>query len=717
MIEKLNEVKDIDLKFKCIGGFDKHLKLLLNADTMFDNWTSPLKEMQFDEGEICKDLYVFQIFKGIRYSNEVIHNLCNLLRGRMLTENESEKYTNLLTEIYNKIDSKKNENVTNAEFWILGKVRNIEKVTGVSSWCPTKKLFKSETNFLPCVFGLTTGICMAPKFTTFYLYGPLKMFDRIYSLTYTEEGHLTLLGETSYIVKVKDRKWKISTFDHREKAFLVSEIPMGRKEWAFEDKTFLMTLTSCQRTEFACSTNGQCFPQSARCNNIAECDDSSDEENCDILIKKKGYLKSAPPPPAKNESYLRMGVSIGIYEMADISSNDGIIIMDMVIVFMWRDLMLGFKNPLSIHTLNCEDIWKPKIGMSNDRKIGFKIEVDTYTTECRVLKNAHLENNTRIQKLFTDPYMGNYNWSFITYFFFLVCNFVYVIWHEQNKISPNKIRDITTFYHHAGEYIDGDDMELFYIFESIVTLPCRLDLRKYPFGLQRCILKVWITDVIWSGSSGKQIKLNLRELTELGNAIEKFGTQEVNFRGTSRTLGEYYLVNSTVKVGDNMSSSIIIEFTLRSLIGFHLLNSFTPSFLIYVICFATLFFPVNHFNERVMVSLTSLLVLAALFTQASNASVRTSYFKYLDIWYVALTIFCFLVVMVNIILYKLWIKAENRLVLPQANYQSLQRKLSSKTKKYSYRSVHICNFIFKLIFAILFTAFLFIFCIAAMEII
>ena len=414
LIEEINDTKE---KFRCIEGFDKHSYLPLNMDTVFENRTSPLKEVQYYEEDICKDLYVFQLYKEIRYNNERIYSYCNLLGGRMLTENETVKYMDVLTEMYNKTLSEKYENATNAEFWILGKIRNMEKVTGVSSWCPARNLFKPETKFLPCVFGLSIGFCIAPKFTTFYLYGPLKMFDRVYSLSYTDEdGHLTLIGETGYIAKVSSRKWRISTFDHNEKAFLISEIPMGRKKWTYEGKKFLMTLTSCKRTEFACSSNGQCLPQRARCNNTAECDDSSDEETCDILIKKKGYFKSAPPPPAMNESHLVMKVSTKIYDMTDISSNDGIIVIDLGVFYTWKDLMLGFKNPLSIHTLNCEDIWKPKIGMSDDPEFGFQVKVETYNSECHVLKDAHLENNTRIKKMFTDPYMGNYN-NIVLYFY------------------------------------------------------------------------------------------------------------------------------------------------------------------------------------------------------------------------------------------------------------------------------------------------------------
>ena len=38
-------------------------------------------------------------------------------------------------------------------------------------------------------------------------------------------------------------------------------------------------IKGCTTTQFTCS-NGQCVPLTARCNNINECADGSDEQNC-----------------------------------------------------------------------------------------------------------------------------------------------------------------------------------------------------------------------------------------------------------------------------------------------------------------------------------------------------------------------------------------------------------------------------------------------------
>ena len=41
----------------------------------------------------------------------------------------------------------------------------------------------------------------------------------------------------------------------------------------------IIIIKGCTAAQFTCS-NGQCVPLSARCNNVNECNDGSDEQNC-----------------------------------------------------------------------------------------------------------------------------------------------------------------------------------------------------------------------------------------------------------------------------------------------------------------------------------------------------------------------------------------------------------------------------------------------------
>ena len=74
---------------------------------------------------------------------------------------------------------------------------------------------------------------------------------------------------------------------------------------------------------------------------------------------------------------------------------------------------------------------------------------------------------------------------------------------------------------------------------------------------------------------------------------------------------------------------------------------FIPTTLINIISFATFSFKWFDFQNRIMVSLTSLLVLSTLFSQVSSNLPQTSYFKLIDIWFFSSILFAFLTIMTH----------------------------------------------------------------------
>ncbi|CAL4063009.1 unnamed protein product, partial [Meganyctiphanes norvegica] len=95
------------------------------------------------------------------------------------------------------------------------------------------------------------------------------------------------------------------------------------------------------------------------------------------------------------------------------------------------------------------------------------------------------------------------------------------------------------------------------------------------------------------------------------------------------------------------SSYLVITIHLKNNLVYQLISGFLPSLLLSVLSCVSLFFPVTDFNERIMGSLTSLLVLATIVATASSVNVQTQYLKFIDIWYILMTVYCFLIVVVN----------------------------------------------------------------------
>ena len=55
-----------------------------------------------------------------------------------------------------------------------------------------------------------------------------------------------------------------------------------------------LKLTGCADHEFTCD-DGQCVDIGKRCDQIINCRDESDEQDCSILELKSGYNKMIPP--------------------------------------------------------------------------------------------------------------------------------------------------------------------------------------------------------------------------------------------------------------------------------------------------------------------------------------------------------------------------------------------------------------------------------------
>ena len=109
-------------------------------------------------------------------------------------------------------------------------------------------------------------------------------------------------------------------------------------------------------------------------------------------------------------------------------------------------------------------------------------------------------------------------------------------------------------------------------------------------------------------------------------------------------LFDYRLEKVTSEVHGN---KLTLTLHLAGQPDYHLTNSFLPSSLMFLICYSSFFFPIAGFNERIMVSLTSLLVLVALFSKAADSYIKTPYCKLIDVWYVVLLLLSFTVVIAN----------------------------------------------------------------------
>ena len=135
-----------------------------------------------------------------------------------------------------------------------------------------------------------------------------------------------------------------------------------------QEYTIQLKMSGCVEGTFTCN-DGQCVSIEKRCDQLSDCRDESDEENCNILVLKEGYHKKIPP--GSPEDPLNVTVSVDLLRLVDIKEEDYSIDIQFEISLMWKDERLKFHNLKHRETLNAlteedvEKLWLPKVIFEN----------------------------------------------------------------------------------------------------------------------------------------------------------------------------------------------------------------------------------------------------------------------------------------------------------------------------------------------------------------
>ncbi|XP_037792351.1 uncharacterized protein LOC119587736 [Penaeus monodon] len=157
-----------------------------------------------------------------------------------------------------------------------------------------------------------------------------------------------------------------------------------------------------------------------------------------------------------------------------------------------------------------------------------------------------------------------------------------------------------------------------------VGLMCQFSLQMYPFDTQLCTLTFNVS--------------NMEDRFE-------FIKGGVNFSAERRLL-EYRMVKEKMFHPEGNLKAVQVTLKFKNQYGYYIGNAVVPSLFMVVICYLTLLFDMDDFMDRIMVSLTSLLVLASLFSQTSQSIPKTAYLKLIDVWYICVITVDFLIIVV-----------------------------------------------------------------------
>ena len=198
----------------------------------------------------------------------------------------------------------------------------------------------------------------------------------------TDFTRLTLVGlktvikfdkaEQTWVLRDEDLNVTgVSTASHES-------FTLGKHNWTIrgdkgcsrggQEYTIQLKMSGCLEGTFTCN-DGQCVSIEKRCDQLLDCRDESDEENCNILELKKGYHKKIPP--GSPEDPLNVTVSVDLLRLVDINEEDYSIDIQFEISLMWKDERVRFHNLKQRETLNAlteedvEKLWLPKVIFEN----------------------------------------------------------------------------------------------------------------------------------------------------------------------------------------------------------------------------------------------------------------------------------------------------------------------------------------------------------------
>ncbi|KAK4314734.1 hypothetical protein Pmani_013987 [Petrolisthes manimaculis] len=166
---------------------------------------------------------------------------------------------------------------------------------------------------------------------------------------------------------------------------------------------------------------------------------------------------------------------------------------------------------------------------------------------------------------------------------------------------------------------------------------CVFSMFYYPLDTQQCSL--------------------LLRLSAISQTFATLGTITVTFHGES-IVGAYVVGSARATVDEKLASqtntsAVKVDMVLARQPLSIVMLMFVPSAMLLAISYSTLHVKLALTQVRVIVSLTTLLVLYTLFSQTSSSLPNTSYVKMIDVWFFVCICILFIIILFHIYIEKL----------------------------------------------------------------
>ena len=213
-----------------------------------------------------------------------------------------------------------------------------------------------------------------------------------------------------------------------------------------QSEVILIAYTSfqCMQNEFTCN-NGFCLGLERRCDNVFDCSDESDEDNCELLeIDKKNYKKTFPPFLGSHKTEVRVELKISAISKIDELANT--FKAEVQIELKWNDHRIIFNNLVEKNRNFLDRFWQDQIWLP---PLIFK------NTEERV--PILMGKEVRVEVL------------------------------RQGEPKKCEVSQM-----HEGNQFSGDKNELQLVAKDVLFYNCVFELSWFPFDVQHCSIDIRI---------------------------------------------------------------------------------------------------------------------------------------------------------------------------------------------------------------------------------
>ena len=371
--------------------------------------------------------------------------------------------------------------------------------------------------------------------------------------------------------------------------------PVGRSTWNVyapiceNDKGVRknISFSTCEfGKQFTCNS-GRCITLYKRCDHVFDCEDRSDEEGCKLILRPDTYRKVQPPEPINRSEPLSITTEVEIVSIDSIDVINMVVGLTIKIRLKWRDPRLTFANLVR----GGKNIVQPGTVQ------GLWIPLDYMIFE-----------NSIIGEIYDSP---GY----------------YVKVEAMDSSLPKDESDPI-----QNRLFSGANNTLYISERYRLKYRCKFWLRGFPFDRQNCKFVIQM----------KSDAITTISLTQANPPVRYDGPDVVE---------QFKMRNITVMTNtDTRRTSFNLTIIMDRVYTDQLITAFFPSYLLWLLAYMTLFISLDNFTDRIMVSVTALLVLAALLSSINSSLPDTSYFKYIDLWFLWYTTNIFLIASFHICL-------------------------------------------------------------------